>query len=101
MSYKDQNVSSYVDQHTSLFSQFERMGKETAIPETHKGPLLLPSIDLSYFLKSTAAAFRTKEPNELTWEYVATTVIDELNARNLLSPGKSSHKSRGKIKRKF
>lgn len=40
-----QNMSSYVDYSTSLSSQLERMGKDTAFPESHKAPMLLASID--------------------------------------------------------
>lgn len=32
-------------------------------------------------MESTAAALRTKDSSELTWEYVATTLIDDYNAR--------------------
>ena len=91
MSYKGQDMSSYVDQYTSLFSQLERMGKEAAIPESHKAPMLLASIDPSCFLESTAAALRTKETSELSWEYVATTLIDEYNAKT--SSGTSTESS--------
>ena len=80
MSYSGQDMASYVDQYTSLFSQLERMGKDAAISESHKAPMLLASIDPNCFLESTAAALRTKESSELTWEYVATTLIDEYNA---------------------
>lgn len=33
MTYKGQNMSSYIDQFTSLFSQLERMRKDAATPE--------------------------------------------------------------------
>ena len=85
MRYTDQNMSTYVDQYTSLFAQLERMGKDAAIPETHKAPMLLASIDPQCPLESTAAALRTKDVVELTWDYVATTLIDEYNARQMPS----------------
>ena len=81
MSYTDQDMSTYIDQYTSLFSQLERMGKDVAIPEVQKAPMLLASIDPNCPLESTAAALRTKDVTELTWEFVATTLIDEYNAR--------------------
>ena len=81
MSYKNQNMASYVEKFTSLFSQLEQMGKDSAIPETHKAPMPLASIDPNCFLEATAAALRTKDPTELTWQYVATTLIDEYNSR--------------------
>ena len=77
------------------------MGKDAAIPETHKAPMLLASIDPKGPLESTAAALRTKEASELTWEYVATTLIDEHNARgdSMASSGRSK-KSKSKRKKK-
>ena len=99
MAYTDQNMSTYVDQFTSLFSQLERMGKDAAIPETHKAPMLLASIDPKCPLESTAAALRTKDVAELTWDYVATTLIDEYNARHT-SSGPSGRGRKGKNRRK-
>lgn len=84
VSYKDQNMSSYIDHYASLFSQFERMRSGDVIPESHKAPMLLASIDPSCCLESTAAVLRTKDPKGLTWDYVGTTLIDEYNARRLL-----------------
>ena len=68
MRYTDQNMSSYVDKYTSLFAQLEQMGKDAAIPETHKAPMLLASIDPKCPLESTAAALRTKDTFDLTWD---------------------------------
>ena len=85
MSYTGQNMATYVDQFTSLFSQLERMGEDAAIPESHKAPMLLASIDPSCALESTAAALRTKDIDDLKWDYVATTLIDEYNARQTSS----------------
>ena len=103
MSYSGQDMASYVDQYTSLFSQLERMGKDAAIPESHKAPMLLASIDPNCFLESTAAALRTKESSELTWEYVATTLIDEYNAKRssgALGSSSSRHRWKSKGRRK-
>lgn len=82
MSYNGQDMSTFIDQYTTLFSQLERMGKDSAIPDTHKAPMLLASIDPTCSLESTAAALRTKDVTELTWDYVATTLIDEYNAKH-------------------
>lgn len=79
------------------------MGKDAAIPETHKAPMLLASIDPNCSLESTAAALRTKEVSELTWDYVATTLIDEYNAREMSKhdgPGSSSKSKKKKNKSK-
>ena len=100
MSYKDQNMSTYVDQYTSLFAQLEKMGEEAAIPETHKAPMLLASIDPKCDLESTAAALRTKDVKDLTWDYVATTLIDEYNARNVTSGRSNKTRNRRKNKNK-
>ena len=102
MSYTNQNMSVYVDQYTSLFSQLERMGKDAAIPETHKAPMLLASIDPKCSLESTAAALRTKDVSELTWDYVATTLIDEYNAKQVsgsLNDRPGHNRNRRKTKR--
>ena len=99
MTYTNQNMSAYVDQYTSLFSQLERMGKDAAIPETHKAPMLLASIDPKCSLESTAAALRTKDVAELTWDYVATTLIDEYNARQA-SPASFERSGRNRKRRK-
>lgn len=100
MTYNGQNMSSYIDKFTSLFSQLERMGKDAAIPETHKAPMLLASIDPQSFLESTAAALRTKDTSELTWDYVATTLIDEYNARESVSNNNNNSGSSSKTKKK-
>ena len=100
MSYNGQNMSTYVDQFTSLFSQLERMGTDAAIPDSHKAPMLLASIDPKCPLESTAAALRTKDIGELTWDYVATTLIDEYNAKESSTSGSgSSHKPRNRRKK--
>jgi len=80
----------------SLFAQLERMGKDSAIPETHKAPMLLASIDPECSLESTSAALRTKDPEDLTWEYVATTLIDEYNAKKMMSFPNTSSKNKGR-----
>jgi len=100
MNYSGQNMSTYVDQFTSLFSQLERMGKDAAIPESHKAPMLLASIDPNCTLESTAAALRTKEVTELTWDYVATTLIDEYNARLVSSNPVNTNSAKSKKKKK-
>lgn len=81
MAYTNQSMTSYIDEYTSLFSKLESMGKDAAIPESHKAPMLLASIDPNCPLESTAAALRTKEVSELTWGYVTTTLIEDHNAQ--------------------
>lgn len=76
MKYQGQDMSNYIDEYTSLFSQLEFMGRDVAIPDSHKAPMLLASINPSSEMESIAAALRTKNANELTWEYVTTTMID-------------------------
>ena len=94
MSYSNQNMLAYIDQYASLFSQLERMGKDAAIPESHKAPMLLASINPDSVLESTAAALRTKEVSELTWDFVATTLIDEYNARQSPVPARQSRRDK-------
>lgn len=77
------------------------MGKDWAIPESHKAAMLLASIDPKCTLESTAAALRTKDIDELTWDYVATTLIDENKAKESLNLGFGSNnqKVRNVVKR--
>lgn len=83
-------MASYIDQHSSLLAQLERVGRDTAILKSHKAPMLPASIDSSCFLESTASALRTKGPAELIWEFVTTTPIDKYNAQKMLGSPSSS-----------
>eukprot|EP00171_Calliarthron_tuberculosum_P011068 IDg11068t1 len=49
-------MSSYIVSYDSLLSQLEINGKDAAITETHREPVLLASIDPDRILESTAAA---------------------------------------------
>ncbi len=65
--------------------------------------MLLASIEPDSALESTAAALRKKHIEDFTWEYVATTLIDEYNARCTAAPDKKDAKrgrSRRKVKKK-
>lgn len=81
MRYTGQDMTKSIDEYTALFSQLEFMGKDIAIHEAHKAPMLLASIDPTSELEPIAAALRFKDGADLTWEYVATTLIDEFNSR--------------------
>lgn len=81
LSYNGQNMSTYIDQFTSLLSQLERMEKHAAIAESHKSPMVLASINPKCRLESTAAALQTKGIEELSWDFVATTLIVKDNAK--------------------
>lgn len=59
------------------------MGTDASIPETHKAPMLLACINSNFSFEPTAAELRTKTVTELTWDYVATTLIDEFNAKQV------------------
>ena len=96
MRYTGQDMSRYIDEYVTLFSQLEFMGKDIAVPEAHKAPMLLASIDPDSDMESIAAALRTKDAKELTWEYVTTTMIDEFNSKN-----KSEGKAKKHGKKKF
>lgn len=100
MTNNGQNMSDYVDQFAALFSQLDRMGKDAAIPESYKAPMLLACIDPNCSFKSTAAALRTKVISELTSDYVATTLIDEYNAIYMTSGGSGRTRSRKKADKK-
>eukprot|EP00171_Calliarthron_tuberculosum_P002471 IDg2471t1 len=79
--YGGGDMAKFIDEFSSLFSKLDRMGEDAAIPESHKAPMLLVSIPVESPLELTAAALRTKDVEELTWEYVAFTLIDESRAR--------------------
>jgi hypothetical protein len=81
--YNGGDMATFIDEFGTLFSQLERMGKDAAIPESHKAPMLLAAIPIDSSLEVTAAALRTKDVAELTWEFVATTLIDESEARSM------------------
>ena len=98
-------MATFVDEFKSLFSQLERMGKDAAIPETHKAPMLLASIPVDSPLEVTAAALRTKDIEDLTWEYVSATLIDEVKARSMRTgdasgSGQSNTNPSGRRKKK-
>ena len=71
------NMPRYIDEFESLFSQLERMGKDAAIPESHKAPLLLASMGHYSPLESTVAALRIKDTEDITWEAVSADLIQE------------------------
>lgn len=99
MRYKDQDMSKYIDDYTSLFGQLEFMGKSVAVPDAHKAPMLLASIDPTSDMEPIAAALRTKDADDLTWDYVSTTLIDESNARHTADT-KRSRSNKRKTKKK-
>lgn len=101
--YRGQDMSKYIDEYTALFSQLEFMGNKVAVPEVHKAPMLLASIDPKSAMEPIAAALRTKDADDLTWEYVATTLIDEYNSRfktGIKSSKYGNGKGKGKWKRR-
>lgn len=100
MSYKNQDMAKYIDDYTALYSQLEFMGKEIAIPESHKAPMLLASIDPTSNMEPIAAALRTKDADDLTWDYVATTLIDEYNARSTSKNPQKHGKQNGRKRSK-
>jgi hypothetical protein len=63
------------------------MGKDAAIPETHKAPMQLAAIPVDSPLEVTTAALRTQDVAELTWEFVTTTLIDETESRLMRTSG--------------
>ena len=90
-------MEKHCDKMSSLLSQLERMGPDVAVPETHKGPLLLASIGPDSGYESTAAALRTKDPSELSFELVSNALIEESRTRYLQrseksKSGKPNHK---------
>ena len=91
--YTGGSMSKHCDDIASIIAQLDRMGKEVALPESHKGVLLLASIGNESDYESTAAALRTRTPDELTFEFVAATLIDEEASRR--SAGSSKRHEKG------
>lgn len=89
---KSDNMGKFIDEFETLFSQLERMGTETKIPESHKAPLLLASMGTTSQLESTVAALRTKDTDELTWETVTSDLIQEWNHIKSTRHGKDNTK---------
>ena len=59
------------------------MSKDAAILDSLKAPMLLVSTNKESPLEFTAAALRTKEGLERSWEFSATTLIDKYNMRSM------------------
>jgi hypothetical protein len=81
--YNGGNMGTFIDKFGTLFSQRERSGKDAAIPESHKAPMLLTTFHIDSLLDLTAAALRTKEVADLFWEFFATIFIDENYTRSM------------------
>lgn len=100
MRYKGQDMSKYIYEYTALFNQPEFMEKGVVISNTHKAPMLLSSIEPFSMMEPIAAALRTKDSDDLTWEFVSTTIIDEYNAKHNTNPiGNKSGKRKKNRKR--
>lgn len=72
-------MGKFIDEFWSLFAQLERMGHKTKIPESHKAPLLLASLESASQLGITVAALRTKDADEHTCKTVASDLTEEWN----------------------
>jgi gag-polypeptide of LTR copia-type len=100
--YYGSDMAKFIDEYCSLFSQLERMGKDAAIPETHKAPMLLAAIPVDSPLEVTAAALRTKDVAELICEFSTTTLIDETDSRSMRTSGNNGATSfRGRRNNKY
>lgn len=66
--------------NTRHSSQLERMGKNTAIPESRKASMLRTSIDPKGLLESTTGALRTKDPDEHCREGNSLTLLWSMNS---------------------
>lgn len=57
---------------------------ESANPEAQMASMLLASFDQDYFPEAIVVTLRTKKFSELSRDYIATTLIDELHAKTTL-----------------
>ena len=65
-----------------ILSQLEKMGDEVAVREIHKGPLPLVSLGSHSFYEEIIAALRMKKAEELTFEFVSSTLIEKSRTRH-------------------
>lgn len=75
------------------------MGKEAAIPDVGKVPMILVAFHPSSQLEVKEATLRTKYVSELIWEYVTTTFINEYNAKNVKAISKRTSRNSRRIHR--
>lgn len=72
-------MTTYIIEFGSLAAQFERMGSEAMIMESHNAHLLLASTELTFQLHSTMSAFETMDSVPLTWENVTSNLFQAWN----------------------
>lgn len=80
--YKEQDISKHVDEYIALFSQLHFMGETVVVLGAHEAPMLLVSINPKSTMEPITNASHNKNADDLIWDYVATTLIDEFNARH-------------------
>jgi hypothetical protein len=81
--YRGGNISTFINEFGTLYSHIERMEKDAATPESPKALMLLLDIPTDSTLQLMAAALHTKDVADLIWEFFATTLIDENEARSM------------------
>lgn len=96
--YDNGSMEKHCDSIAALLSQLAKMGPEMAVPETHKGPLLLASIGAETKFDAAVTALRTRNVEELTSEFVATTLIEEARSRSAKSFQERKRNSKRKKK---
>lgn len=85
-------MSLYLDPYLCLLFSTGIYERGAALLRRNIAHMVLPSIDLSRYLKSTVSPLDTKERNELTWDQGATTAVDEYNAGEVIRYGVNSPK---------
>lgn len=91
-----QDMSEYIDDFACLFNKLAQMGEKRTIPDEREAPFLLAAIGCESAMEPAAAALRTKEIDMLTWDYVSTALIDEYNARHIISVSQNNNPSKNK-----
>ena len=86
---------------TVMLSQLEKMVKDMYVSATPQGPLLLSSISNDSSYGPIIAALRTKNPDELTFDFVSATLIEvertRASERREKNTSKKSFKHRNNI----
>lgn len=80
--FTDGSIEKHCHKIAMLLAQLNKTPNEMVLSDSHKSPLLLASIGIGSEYETTAAALRTKNVDEISFDYVSTTLIEEYRARS-------------------
>lgn len=91
---KMNDIATYVDHFELLFSELERKGSETEIPDSYKAPPLLANIGNNLPLNGTVEALRIRNTDKMTCKDVKSDIIQEWNQIRNGQRSDSTHDTR-------